>query len=74
MEDLNAVDDKISEALLSAINIGTYQWPFWWSPEIHYKYIVVKIWKLRRTEKSMGINMEAQINHLLEHLPKEYDE
>jgi len=73
MEELNAVDDKISEALLSAINIGTQQWPFWWSPEIHYKYIVVKIWKLRRTEVSMGIYMEAQINNLIDHLPKDYD-
>jgi len=73
MGELNAVDDIISEALLSAINLGKQQWPFWWSPEIHYNYIVVKIWKLKRTEATLGIEMEAQINHLKDLLPKDYD-
>ena len=73
MEELNAVDDTISGALLSAINLGKQQWPFWWSPEIHYNYIVLKIWKLKRTEASLGIEMESQINHLKDLLPKDYD-
>ena len=70
---LNEYDGQLTEAMVSAMRKCKPQFPFWWSPELHHAYIVVKIWKLRRTELAYGVDFTDQITTLMLELPIDYD-
>ena len=73
-EQMNLLDNLLSRAMLECLRKRRKQWPYWWTPEIHAYYTLIKIWKLKRNEIALGISYQPQIANLIKQLPPETDE
>ena len=74
IREMNELDGLLTQTMLGCLRNRKQQWPFWWTPELHGYYTLVKIWKLRRNGMALGKNFEPQVLELIKQLPPDLDE
>ena len=72
INELEAIDTLLHNAMTTDINKGVHSLPTWWSPELRNAKLSVVYWELRRVQRITGMSMDDGIQSVLDQLPADH--
>ena len=72
INELEAIDCALHDAMITDVSKGIHTSPTWWSPDLRNEKLGVSYWELRRVQRITGMCMAQAIQNILDQLPPDY--